>query len=62
MQKSWGGIRAGAGRKIIPNKMKKKGYTFQLIDEDIEFIESFEGKNRSESLRNMIKEYRNLKS
>lgn len=61
MEKSWGGTREGSGRKLIPEKLKKKGYTFQLSNEEIAFIESFKGKNRSESLRNMIKEYKNLK-
>ena len=61
MQKNWGGMREGSGRKEIPDKMKKKGYTFQLVDEDIDFIESFDGKNRSESLRNLIKQYKILK-
>jgi histidinol phosphatase-like PHP family hydrolase len=61
MHKGWGGAREGSGRKLIPDEIKKKGCTFQLTDEDIQFIESFEGKNRSESLRNLIKEYKILK-
>lgn len=61
MGKSWGGTREGSGRKAIPEKYKKKGFTFQLTDEDIKFIESFEGKNRSDSLRTMIETYKNLK-
>jgi hypothetical protein len=61
MEKRWGGTREGSGRKVIPDNMKKKGYTFQLAKEDIDFIESFDGKNRSESLRQMIREYKNLK-
>ena len=44
MQKNWGGTREGSGRKAVPEKLKKKGYTFQLSDEDITFIESFNGK------------------
>jgi hypothetical protein len=61
MQTGWGGTRSGSGRKEIPVGFKKRGYTFQLADDDITFIESFEGNNRSESLRNMIKEFRLLK-
>ncbi|WP_077618316.1 hypothetical protein [Bacillus sinesaloumensis] len=61
MHSNWGGARAGSGRKEIPDELKKKGYTFQLVEEDIQFIESFNGKNRSEALRNLIDEYKNLK-
>lgn len=61
MNKGWGGTRERSGRKAIPEQLKKKGYTFQLSNEDINFIESFEGKNRSEKLRNLIKDYKNLK-
>ncbi len=59
--KSWGGTREGSGRKVIPEKFKKKGYTFQLTEEEIKFIESFKGKNRSDSLRTLIENYKNLK-
>jgi hypothetical protein len=61
MEYNWGGTRKGSGRKVIPDRLKKKGYTFQLTEEDVKFIESFEGKNRSESLREMIHEYKILK-
>lgn len=61
MQNGWGGARPGSGRKALPDKIKKKSYTFQLTEDDIKFIESFKGKNRSESLRNLIKDYKNLK-
>ncbi|WHY65631.1 hypothetical protein [Neobacillus sp. SuZ13] len=61
MDTGWGGARKGSGRKEIPENLKLKGYTFQLTETDINFIESFEGKNRSDSLRNLIKEYNNLK-
>ncbi|MDQ0972413.1 hypothetical protein QFZ31_002291 [Neobacillus niacini] len=61
MDTGWGGARKGSGRKEIPDKLKMKGYTFQLTEEDIIFIESFEGKNRSDSLRKLIKEFKVLK-
>lgn len=61
MSNNWGGSREGSGRKKIPKKLKKKGYTFQLTQDDINFIESFDGKNRSDSLRKLIKNYKNLK-
>lgn len=57
----WGGARKGSGRKELPDNLKVKGYTFQLTEEDIKYIESFEGKNRSDSLRNLIEELKNLK-
>jgi hypothetical protein len=61
MEKSWGGSRKGSGRKTLSDNVKHKGYTFQLTQEDIEFIERFKGDSRSESLRNLIDEYKNLK-
>lgn len=61
MKKKWGGPRKGAGRKEIPEKFKKKGYTFQLTEDELKFIESFDNKNRSKALRKLIKEYKNLK-
>ncbi|OIJ09313.1 hypothetical protein BKP35_16715 [Anaerobacillus arseniciselenatis] len=61
MDNSWGGVREGSGRKKLPEKDKKKGYTFQLTYDEITFIESFEGKNRSESLRELVDEYKILK-
>ncbi|MEH7885122.1 hypothetical protein V7654_12475 [Bacillus sp. JJ1609] len=61
MSNSWGGARTGSGRKVLHEKLKKKGYTFQLTEDEIKFIESFDGKNRSESLRTLIETYKNLK-
>ncbi|MEY8346658.1 hypothetical protein [Niallia circulans] len=61
MDTGWGGARKGSGRKELPDNLKVKGYTFQLTEEDIKYIESFEGKNRSDSLRNLIEELKNLK-
>lgn len=61
MGNNWGGYRIGAGRKAIPEKYKKKGYTFQLTESEINFIESFNEKNRSDSLRQLIKKYKILK-
>lgn len=58
---NWGGFREGSGRKVIPEKKKRKGYTFQLTEDELKFIESFDGKNRSDSLRMLIKAYKNLK-
>jgi len=54
LKNSWGGYRNGSGRKNVPERNKKKGYTFQLTEDEVKFIESFDGKNRSDSLRNMI--------
>jgi len=61
MTNNWGGSRKNAGRKKLDENSKKKGYTFQLVKEDIEYIEQIEGENRSDSLRNLIKEHKNLK-
>lgn len=58
---NWGGARIGSGRKPLPESKKRKGYTFQLTKEELQFIESIEGKNRSEKLRKLIKQYKNLK-
>lgn len=62
MDSNWGGSRKGAGRKKLPEKLKKKGYTFQLTQDEVKFIEGFNGSNRSESLRKLIDEYKTLKS
>lgn len=58
---NWGGKRSGSGRKKIDETIKKQGVTFQITKEELSFIESFGGKNRSDSLRNFIEEYKNLK-
>lgn len=61
MSQNWGGSRQGSGRNKLPNDLKKKGYTFQLTSDEIEYIEDFNGKNRSDSLRNLIEDHKNLK-
>lgn len=61
VKSNWGGKRSNAGRKKLPDTSKKKGCTLQLSPEDIKLIDSFKGKNRSEKLRNILDEYRNLK-
>lgn len=61
MSNNWGGSRVGAGRKVIPEKYRKNGYTFQLTKSEVEFIESFSGRSRSDSLRRLIREYKILK-
>ena len=61
LERNWGGFREGSGRKAIPKKYKRKGYTFQLTEDEVKFIETFEGKSRSDSLRLLIKAYQNLK-
>jgi len=45
----------------LPKNKRKQGYTFQLTDEEIKFIESFQGKNRSDCLRILISSYEDLK-
>jgi hypothetical protein len=61
LDSNWGGSRDGSGRKKLPDDTIKKGYTFQLTQDELDFIEKFEGENRSQKLRNMIREYENLK-
>ncbi|WP_042149701.1 hypothetical protein [Paucisalibacillus sp. EB02] len=61
MSDNWGGFREGSGRKIIDRKNKKKGYTFQLTEEEVSFIEAHDGKSRSEALRKILHEFKNLK-
>lgn len=58
---SWGGYREGSGRRKLPGSLKKKGYTFQLTEDEIKFIENLGGNNRSEGLRKLIEEYKTLK-
>jgi len=59
--RNWGGCREGSGRSKLPKHKRKQGYTFQLTDEEIKFIESFQGKNRSDCLRILISSYGDLK-
>jgi len=59
--RNWGGCREGSGRNKLPKNKRKQGYTFQLTDEEIKFIESFQGKNRSDCLRILISSYEDLK-
>jgi hypothetical protein len=61
LENNWGGSREGSGRKRITDEMKRKGYTFQLTGNELNFIDSFQGGNRSERLRNMIDNYKILK-
>lgn len=61
MENNWGGARRGAGRKKLANDNKKKGYSFQLLLEDINYIDSINGKNRSECLKIILEEHKNLK-
>lgn len=61
MENNWGGARRGAGRKKILNDNKKKGYSFQLLPDDINYIDSVNGKSRSECLKIIIEEHKNLK-
>lgn len=61
MENNWGGARRGAGRKKISNNNKKKGYSFQLLPDDINYIDSINGKSRSECLKIIIEEHKNLK-
>lgn len=61
MESGWGGNRKGSGRKTVPQEYKKKGYTFQLTEGQLKFIESFGGKSRSESLVTLMEAYTNLK-
>lgn len=52
--REWGGKRQGSGRKKKKELDKLKPYNFYLTIEDIEIIEQFEGKNRSEKLRKIL--------
>lgn len=61
MDTNWGGARENAGRKRKSDEEKKQGYTFYLDQNDFSYIDDFEGKNRSERLRNLINEHKNLK-
>ena len=61
MTGKWGGKREGAGRKKKDKSKKKNPYTFYLTNDEIEYIESFSKKSRSESLRKLIEKYSNLK-
>ena len=61
MENNWGGARIGAGRKKISNNKKKKGYSFQLLLDDINYIDSINGKSRSECLKIIIEEHKILK-
>lgn len=61
MENNWGGARTGAGRKKLSNNKKKKGYSFQLLLDDINYIDSIQGKNRSDCLKIIIEEHKNLK-
>ncbi len=61
MDNNWGGARSGAGRKKLTSDNKKKGCCFQLLQEDIDYIDSLHGRSRSENLRIIIEEHKDLK-
>ena len=61
MDNTWGGSRPGSGRKQLSDIEKKKGYTFQLIPADLDYILTMDGKNKSECLKILIEEHKNLK-
>jgi len=52
----WGGARKGAGRKKLPPVEKKQQITVHLSQQELDFIDRYEGKNRSERLRKLIQE------
>lgn len=59
--KEWGGSRTGSGRKKLSDEKKIKGYTVQLSDEEIQYIDSQTGQSRSQKLRSIINEHKYLK-
>ena len=61
MENNWGGARRGAGRKKILNDNKKNGYSFYLLPDDINYIDSINGKSRSDCLKIILEEHKGLK-
>lgn len=61
MSSKWGGKRKNAGRKKIPEIERSKAYSFYLKADEVEYIESYPGNSRSESLRSLIQELHDLK-
>ena len=45
-----------AGRKKLPPVEKKQQITVHLSQQELDFIDRYEGKNRSERLRKLIQE------
>jgi|LSQX01.2.fsa_nt_gb metal-responsive CopG/Arc/MetJ family transcriptional regulator len=53
---SWGGARKGAGRKKLSPAKKKQSVSVYLSKGELDFIDQYDGKNRSEKLRNLIRD------
>lgn len=58
MKNNWGGSRTGSGRKQLSEEEKLSGYTLQLSQQDVAYIDSLEGNSRSDKLRRFIKEHK----
>lgn len=61
MNNNWGGARNGSGRKQISEDKKTFGCTVQLTQSELNYIDSQSGRSRSEKLRKIINEHKNLK-